>query len=187
VQHDERRPPLERKQRVKIAGPPRSQVPAERPLLGHCLSTKPPKRLSGGRSPKGVYPLLVAGTAGADRRTIDRQTGSSAPVPSSRGFPTPSGGCHGWGTFDLPICDFFKKALRRPQFLRGQRHITAGYKPDLDLWRDRAEEARTQAEQMSNPKTRRMMLQIAEAYEQMIAFKKGIGAARKTTRRRLSR
>ena len=56
------------------------------------------------------------------------------------------------------------------------------YKADLDLWRDRAEEARTQAEQMSNPETRRMMLQIAETYERMIAFEKGIEAAKKVTR-----
>ena len=40
--------------------------------------------------------------------------------------------------------------------------MAEGHKPDLDLWRDRAEEARTQAEQMSNPETRRMMLLIAE-------------------------
>lgn len=49
--------------------------------------------------------------------------------------------------------------------------------PDLDLWRDRAEEARTQAEQMTDPETRRMMLGMAEAYERMIEFEKSIAAA----------
>ena len=53
------------------------------------------------------------------------------------------------------------------------------YKPNLELWRNRAEEARTQAEQMSNPETRRMMLLIAETYERMIAFQEGIEAAKK--------
>lgn len=56
------------------------------------------------------------------------------------------------------------------------------YKPDLELWRNRAEEARTQAEQMSNPETRRMMLRIAETYERMIEFEKGMEAAKKATR-----
>lgn len=58
------------------------------------------------------------------------------------------------------------------------------YEPDLDLGRDRAEEARTQAEQMTNAETRRMMLQIAETYKRMIEFEKGMAAARRTTRRR---
>ena len=42
------------------------------------------------------------------------------------------------------------------------------YQPDIKLWRDRAEEARTQAEQMTDPVCRSMMLQIAETYERMI-------------------
>jgi Mg2+ and Co2+ transporter CorA len=50
--------------------------------------------------------------------------------------------------------------------------MTSEYKPDLDLWRDRAEEARTQVEQMTNHETRRMMLRIAETYERMIEFER---------------
>lgn len=42
------------------------------------------------------------------------------------------------------------------------------YQPDIKLWRDRAEEARTQAEQMTDPVCRSMMVQIAETYERMI-------------------
>lgn len=34
-------------------------------------------------------------------------------------------------------------------------------------WRDRAEEARIQAEQMSDDDTKRMMLRVAEGYERM--------------------
>jgi len=56
--------------------------------------------------------------------------------------------------------------------------MAAEYKPDLALWHDRAEEARTQAEQMTNPETRRMMLRIAETYERMIEFEKTAGAAK---------
>ena len=36
------------------------------------------------------------------------------------------------------------------------------YQPDIKLWRDRAEEARTQAEQMTDPVCYSMMVQIAE-------------------------
>jgi hypothetical protein len=56
------------------------------------------------------------------------------------------------------------------------------HKPNLDLWGDRAEEARTQAEQMSNPETRRMMLLIAETYERMIEIEKDMEAAKKVLR-----
>jgi hypothetical protein len=48
--------------------------------------------------------------------------------------------------------------------------MAADYKPNLALWRVRAAEARTQAEQMTNPDARRMMLRVAETYERMIAF-----------------
>jgi len=42
------------------------------------------------------------------------------------------------------------------------------YQPDIKLSRDRAEEARTQAEQMTDPVCYSMMVQIAETYERMI-------------------
>jgi hypothetical protein len=61
--------------------------------------------------------------------------------------------------------------------------MAAEYKPHLALWHDRAEEARAQAEQMSNPENRRMMLLIAETYERMIALEEGIAAAKKVIRR----
>jgi hypothetical protein len=38
---------------------------------------------------------------------------------------------------------------------------------DTKHWRDRAEQARIQAEQMSDPESRRRMLQVAEDYERM--------------------
>jgi hypothetical protein len=38
---------------------------------------------------------------------------------------------------------------------------------DPEHWRARAEEARVHAEQMKDPETRRMMLGIAESYEQI--------------------
>ena len=60
--------------------------------------------------------------------------------------------------------------------------MAEGHNPDLDLWRDWGEEARTQAEQMSNPETRRMMLLIPETYESMIALEEGIEVAKKATR-----
>ena len=74
---------------------------------------------------------------------------------------------------------FLKEIRSRRLYGRG---MAPQYKADLDLWRNRAEEARTQAEQMSNPETRRMMLQIAETYERMVAFEKGIEAAKKVMR-----
>lgn len=42
------------------------------------------------------------------------------------------------------------------------------YQLDIKKRRDRAEEARVQAEQLTDPVCRRMMTQIAEAYERMI-------------------
>lgn len=42
------------------------------------------------------------------------------------------------------------------------------YQPDIKMWRDRAEEARVQAEQMNDSICRQMMTGIAEAYERMI-------------------
>ena len=41
------------------------------------------------------------------------------------------------------------------------------YADNPDLWRLRAEEARAQAEQMSDPLLRRKMLLVAESYERM--------------------
>ena len=41
------------------------------------------------------------------------------------------------------------------------------YADDPKRWRDRAEEARIQAEQMSDDDTRRMMLVVAAGYERM--------------------
>lgn len=38
----------------------------------------------------------------------------------------------------------------------------------LKLWRDRAEEARTQAETMTNAGARQTMLEIAERYEKLV-------------------
>ena len=43
----------------------------------------------------------------------------------------------------------------------------ASYVDDPQRWRDRAEEARVQAEQMSTEDTRRMMLQVADDYDHM--------------------
>ena len=46
---------------------------------------------------------------------------------------------------------------------------------DARHWRDRAEEARLLAEQMSNPSAREAMLQVAESYERLakrVAMKK---------------
>jgi hypothetical protein len=43
----------------------------------------------------------------------------------------------------------------------------ASYVDNPKHWRDRAEEARVQAEQMSTEDTRRMMLQIAVDYDHM--------------------
>jgi hypothetical protein len=42
------------------------------------------------------------------------------------------------------------------------------FKPDINLWRERAEEARAQAEQMTDPVCRSMMIQVAETYERLI-------------------
>ena len=39
--------------------------------------------------------------------------------------------------------------------------------PDEEYWRNRASEARAQAEQMSNPEAKRQMLRIAEKYEHL--------------------
>jgi hypothetical protein len=38
------------------------------------------------------------------------------------------------------------------------------YQPNIDLWRDRAEEARVQAEQMTDPNARNTMSLIAAMY-----------------------
>lgn len=46
--------------------------------------------------------------------------------------------------------------------------MAAEYKPDLKLWRDRAEKARVQPERLTDPVCRQMMMQIAETYERMI-------------------
>jgi hypothetical protein len=41
------------------------------------------------------------------------------------------------------------------------------YADNPKLWRERAEEARVQAEQMSNEEARRACLKIAESYERL--------------------
>jgi hypothetical protein len=41
------------------------------------------------------------------------------------------------------------------------------YVDDPKIWRDRAEEARVQAEQMSEEASRGLMLGVAESYEKM--------------------
>jgi hypothetical protein len=38
---------------------------------------------------------------------------------------------------------------------------------NAEHWRDRAEEARTHAEQLTDPEAKRMMLSIAESYEKL--------------------
>ena len=45
--------------------------------------------------------------------------------------------------------------------------MTRNLMDDPEHWRARAEEARVHAEQMKDPETRRMMLGIAESYEQI--------------------
>jgi len=46
--------------------------------------------------------------------------------------------------------------MKNPSFIHDPAH-----------WRQRAEEARTIAEQMSDPEAKRMMLEIAEDYEKL--------------------
>lgn len=41
------------------------------------------------------------------------------------------------------------------------------YADNPNLWRERAEEARVQAEQLSDPSLRQRMLSVAENYERM--------------------
>ena len=44
---------------------------------------------------------------------------------------------------------------------------------DPEHWRDPANEARAQAEQISSPEAKRQLLKIAEAYEQLARLAKG--------------
>jgi hypothetical protein len=44
------------------------------------------------------------------------------------------------------------------------------YQPDIQTWRDRAKEARTEMEQMSDPVCRSMILPIAQPYERLIEW-----------------
>ena len=101
-----------------------------------------------------------AGKATARRRRGDVESGGDAPL-AGIGGDARQVCCRHRGTANFQLEVTAGGIERRG---RSQTRMKNTLMNNPQHWRDRAEEARVNAEQMSDPESRRMMLEIADGY-----------------------